>query len=213
MLNLSHIYTKSANNMLWSGGFIFLCILICLNELLSFLPAAYHEIKWVVPILGLAKLIDYATGVNQNILSLSRKNWKWDFYTNFLLVFLLIPLNYFLIRTYGIVGAAWANVIAYFVYNVIRTFFVWKAIGLSPLNQKNIYLLTSLLFMYALALLALYIFPVPDLNVIKNILTLGVKFAVFLFLYTRILLTFKLSADLKEILESHALLRKIFFVH
>ena len=213
MANLGRIYIKSANNMMWSGGFIFLAILICMNELLSFLPGAYHEIKWVVPVLGLAKLIDYATGVNQNILSLSRKNWKWDFYTNFLLVFLLIPLNYFLIKTYGIVGAAWANVIAYLIYNVIRTFFVWKAIGLSPLNSKNTYLLTCLLLVYALALLGLYFFPIREFNLINNILILGLKVVVFLFLYTRVLLALKLSEDLEEIFQTHQILKKLFLVN
>src|SRR5690606_35204567 len=116
MANLGLVYHKSANNMLWSGGFILLCILLNMNEILSFLPEAYHEIKWVVPVLGLAKLFDYATGVNQNILSLSRKNWRWDFYTNLLLISLLIPLNYFLIKNLGLMGAAWANAIAYFIY-------------------------------------------------------------------------------------------------
>src|SRR5690606_14740929 len=103
MKNLDSVYKKSANNMLWAGGFIYLVILLNLNDLLSYLPETYHGIKWVIVILGIAKIVDYATGVNQNIIALSKSHWRMDLYSNIILVCMLIPLNYFLIKNYSII--------------------------------------------------------------------------------------------------------------
>ncbi|MBK8082146.1 MAG: hypothetical protein IPK25_18855 [Saprospiraceae bacterium] len=150
MDNLLKIYWKSANNMLWAGGFIFLVILLNINQILAFLPKSYHEIKWVIFILGMAKLIDYSTGVNQNILSLSRKNWKMDFYSNIILVILLIPLNYYLISAFGIIGSALANFVGYLVYNVIRTTYLWVALKFRLLTGKMCLLIGIILFFIGL---------------------------------------------------------------
>ena len=209
MANLRQVYWKSANNMLWVGGFIYLCILLNINEILAFLPESYHEIKWVVLILGLARLIDYATGVNQNILALSRKNWKFDFYTNILLVVLLIPLNYFLIKRFGIVGAAWANVIGYFIYNTIRTFYLYKVTGLSPFNQQNYTLITIILLW--LGGFAYYLFntDISQFTMLMNILIIGIKSLIFLILYVFLLLYFNASEDMKNMIFENKFVKKI----
>ncbi|MFZ1703482.1 MAG: polysaccharide biosynthesis C-terminal domain-containing protein [Saprospiraceae bacterium] len=202
MANLSMIYWKSANNMLWAGGFIFLCILLNINEILSFLPEGYHEIKWVILVLGMAKLVDYATGVNQNILALSRKNWKFDLYTNILLVCLLIPLNYFLIKQYGIIGSAFANLVGFFIYNFIRTTYLWVALRITPFNIQNSKLLTIIGLFLMIFVAQMYYFEIPDMIIWKNPLVIIFKSGLFLILYFAIILQWKASDDVREILVS-----------
>lgn len=209
MINLRHVYWKSANNMLWAGGFIYLCILLNINEILSFLPESYHEIKWVVVILGLARLIDYATGVNQNILALSRKNWKFDFYTNILLVVMLIPLNFFLIRQFSITGAAWANVIGYFVYNTIRTIYLYKVTGLSPFNRQNFTLILIVLTLLGAFTLYLSNTSVSHQTLMMNVIFIGIKSAIFLLFYMLLIYLLKASEDLKDMILGIRQVKKI----
>ena len=210
MKNIQEVYQKSANNMLWAGGFIYLCILFNINEILSFLPESYYEIKWVVYILGFAKLIDYATGVNQNILALSRKNWKLDFYTNILLVVLLIPLNYFLIKKMGIIGAASANVIGFFIYNFVRTLYLYLALKLSPFNGQNVRLIAVILVLLVLLIVygrytdikIFHFWSIAGIMAIKTFL-FGVGYLGILYLTNA-------SDDLRNMLISNSIGKKIF---
>lgn len=210
MKNIQEVYQKSANNMLWAGGFIYLCILFNINEILSFLPESYYEIKWVVYILGFAKLIDYATGVNQNILALSRKNWKLDFYTNILLVVLLIPLNYFLIKKMGIIGAASANVIGFFIYNFVRTLYLYLALKLSPFNGQNVRLIAVILVLLVLLIVygrytdikIFHFWSIAGIMAIKTFL-FGVGYLGILYLTNA-------SDDLRNMLISNPIGKKIF---
>ncbi|MBK6565723.1 MAG: polysaccharide biosynthesis C-terminal domain-containing protein [Saprospiraceae bacterium] len=203
MDNLLKIYWKSANNMLWAGGFIFLVILLNINQMLAFLPKSYHEIKWVIFILGMAKMIDYSTGVNQNILSLSRKNWKMDFYSNIILVILLIPLNYYLISAFGIIGSALANFVGYLVYNVIRTTYLWVALKISPFNRQNVLLIGIILFFIGLFTINMYFFPVSEMDLIYNILFIFFKSIVFVVVFILAVVILGASADVKDLFTSN----------
>jgi O-antigen/teichoic acid export membrane protein len=211
MDNLLKIYWKSANNMMWAGGFIFLAILLNINEILSFLPESYHEIKWVIFILGAAKLIDYSTGVNQNILSLSRKNWKMDFYSNIILVILLIPLNFYLIRAFGIIGSAFANFTGYFIYNFIRTAYLWNSLKISPFNRQNILLIGIILFFMGLFTLNMYFFPVSELDFFYNILIIFLKSILFVVIFILTIVMLNASTDVKELFSSNlTVIKRIF---
>jgi O-antigen/teichoic acid export membrane protein len=210
MKNIQEVYQKSANNMLWAGGFIYLCILFNINEILSFLPESYHEIKWVVYILGFAKLIDYATGVNQNILALSRKNWKLDFYTNILLVVLLIPLNYFLIKKMGIIGAASANVIGFFIYNFVRTLYLYLALKLSPFNDQNVRLIAVILVILVLLIVYGTYTDIKMFHFWSNVGIMTIKTFLFGAGYLGVLYLTNASDDLRNMLISNSIGKKIF---
>lgn len=200
MENISMVYRKSANNMLWAGGGIFLVIMANINYLLSYLPSEYHEIKWVVFVLGLAKICDYATGVNQNIISLSRRNWKMDFYANVLLVLMLIPLNYYLITNFSIMGAAYANLIAFFIYNAVKSFYLWKVFNLSPFDRQNIKLLILLGFLLFVVTWEASQSVVNSYGFWENALHIIFRTFLFLTIYASGILLFKTSEDFRSII-------------
>jgi Na+-driven multidrug efflux pump len=52
-------------------------------------------------------------------------------------VFLSIPLNYYLINRFGLVGSAYANFIATFIYNLVRLLFILKLFKMQPYSFKN----------------------------------------------------------------------------
>jgi O-antigen/teichoic acid export membrane protein len=97
--------------------------------------------------MGLAKLIDLGTGVNGQIITTST-NWRFDFFTNVLLTLIAFPLNFFLIKQFGIIGAAYSNLIAIFVYNVVRFSFIYKKYGWQPYSFAHIRILITGIVVY-----------------------------------------------------------------
>lgn len=203
MKNLDSVYKKSANNMLWAGGFIYLVILLNLNDLLSYLPETYHGIKWVIVILGIAKIVDYATGVNQNIIALSKSHWRMDLYSNIILVCMLIPLNYFLIKNYSIIGSAWANLIAFFVYNSAKTIYLWYFLRISPFNRQNIKLLILMAFLIAIFGSFLYYSKISDYAFFTNAFNIALRSIVFAIVFIIIMIKLNISDDFRGLLKPY----------
>ena len=67
-LNLKSMYVKGANNMTWAGGLIYIILLINLNDIFSLFPERYSVGKNVFIVLGLARMIDFITSVNSQIM-------------------------------------------------------------------------------------------------------------------------------------------------
>ena len=117
--NISMIYHKSTVTLLIAGLFVYMMALLNINNLTKFLGTAYAAVPGIVLIMGIAKLVDLGTGVNGQIISTSI-NWKFDFYTNVLLTIIAFPLNFIMIKNFGIIGAAFSNLIAIFVFNFVK---------------------------------------------------------------------------------------------
>jgi O-antigen/teichoic acid export membrane protein len=104
----------------------------------------------VILILGITKIIDAGTGVNAQIIATSSQ-WKFEFYTGIILVVLILPLNYFLVKHLGIIGSAYANLISFTIYNTIRYFFLWTHYKLQPFNMKTLYSIVMAVVVYGIA--------------------------------------------------------------
>ncbi len=171
-LNIKHIYHKSVSNLLVIGLLVFGLIWLNIENLVYFLNfisnkhgGGYDALINLSFILGLAKLIDLATGVNAQIIGTSNF-WKFDFFTNVMFVIISIPLNYFLIKNYDLIGLAFSNLIALTLYNSIRFIFLYKKFKLQPYSIKHgIFLLSSITLM-----LTVKIIPRFE-NLILNLIT------------------------------------------
>ncbi len=145
--NIATIYQKSTITLLVAGLFIYLMVLLNIHNLTLFLGTNYAEVPMVVLIMGIAKLIDLGTGVNGQIIGTST-NWRFDFFTNVLLTLLAFPLNFFLIKKFGIMGAAYSNLIAISLFNLVRLTFIYKKYGWQPytINHVKVIVFSVLLF-------------------------------------------------------------------
>ncbi|GAA4969661.1 lipopolysaccharide biosynthesis protein [Algibacter aquimarinus] len=128
---LEDLYKKSSVNLFIVGGFIFLLIVLNINELYYIIPEEFSKGLFVVFIIGIVKLYDSFLGSNNAIL------FNSDYYRivlvlGVLLVILMIILNIILIPLYGINGAGLATFIAVFIYNSIKLFFVYKKFKILP---------------------------------------------------------------------------------
>jgi len=136
--NILNIYKKSTVTLLVAGLFIYLMVLLNIQNLVVFLNAdAWAEVPVIVLIMGLAKIIDLGTGVNGQIIGTSLY-WRFDFFTNVLLTLMAFPLNFILITHFGIIGAAFSNLIALTIFNAIRFGFIYKKYGWQPYSFAHV---------------------------------------------------------------------------
>jgi O-antigen/teichoic acid export membrane protein len=151
------------------GLLLFGLIWLNIQNLVSFLNWVSHQqgggydaLVNLAFIMGLAKLIDLATGVNAQIIGTSNF-WKFDFFTNVMFVIVSIPLNYYLIQHYDLIGLAISNLIAYTLYNSVRFGFLYFKFKLQPYRWKHgLFLILSIGLM-----LLVHQIPAPD-NFILN---------------------------------------------
>ncbi len=184
--NIKHIYHKSVSNLLVIGLMLFGLIWLNIENLVAFLnwvshkqSGGYDAISKLIFILGIAKLIDLATGVNGQIIGTSNY-WKFDFFTNLFYILLSIPLNYYLILNYSLEGLAYSNLIALTLYNSIRFTFLYKKFDLQPYTFKHgLFLLASIGLM-----LGIHQLPMAS-NFAINIAIQSVSFGVGFYLLTQ----------------------------
>lgn len=136
---INRLYQRSSINLLLIGLLIFIGIWLNIEPVFQVLSiqSEYKAGITVVLLLGITKLIDAGTGVNAQIIATSI-HWRFEFITGILLVLLILPLNYLLVKQYGIMGSAYANLLSFSIYNLIRYLFLWKRYNLQPFSSKTI---------------------------------------------------------------------------
>jgi O-antigen/teichoic acid export membrane protein len=186
MANIKHIYHKSVSNLLAIGLLLFGLIWLNIANLVAFLNwishkqgGGYDALTKLIFILGLAKLIDLGTGVNSQIIGTSNY-WKFDFFTNLSYIILSLPLNYFLIKNYGLEGLAFSNLVALTLYNSVRFGFLNRKFNLQPYTWRHgIFLISSILLM-----LLVHQLPMAN-NFVLNIFIQSVTFSVSFYLLVK----------------------------
>jgi len=179
MANIKNIYHKSVSNLLAIGLLLFGLIWLNIDNLVAFLNfisnkygGGYDELPKLIFILGLAKLIDLGTGVNSQIIGTSNY-WKFDFFTNLSYIILSLPLNYFLIKNYGLEGLAFSNLVALTLYNTVRFGFLNRKFNLQPYTWGHgIFLISSIILMFLVHQL-----PMAN-NLVLNIFIQSATFSV-----------------------------------
>ena len=106
---------------------------------------------------------------------------------------LAIPLNYFLVKKFGINGSAVSDLIAYTVYNLVRLLYIWRRFGMQPFTSKTIY---SIITVVAIYFLCNYLFH--DLN---NWTGIVVRSILFTMLFVAAIFVLKLTPDAAQLYE------------
>ena len=141
------LYTKSSINQLIIAGVLFLCIWLNIDEIFSLLPAKFQGGKWVVFYISMAQLFNMITGINGTII-VNSKYYRYDLYTNVILVLTTVITNYFLILKYGIDGAAMATAISISLFNLIRLILIKVKMNMHPFSLQTIKTIVLLFAMF-----------------------------------------------------------------
>lgn len=170
---VSRIYTKASFVQIFIGLVMFSAIGIHLDLLLAFLPnASYGLVKPLFFIMAIGKLIDLATGLNWAIITNSQKYWA-NLYIGLATLVLILGLEWWLIPQFGLLGAALGIALAYFMNNALRTWYVWKTLGLLPFERNHVRLIVILV----ISMLVVVPWPLESLTevIVKDlILLLGI---------------------------------------
>lgn len=192
--NVIHIYSKSSINLLIVGVFLFSSVYLNLENITNIMTNGKALIPYldVFLFLGLAKLFDVSTSVNNLVMIYS----KWYKYNLWLLLFtgvINIGLNYFLIKQYGIIGAAIATAISLFIFNFIKTIIVYFYIDYQPFTKE---------MLIPFAVLVLVILNPYKLDVGSGLMNIIINGAILTLIYVPLIYYSKISKDINGIVEN-----------
>ncbi len=155
--------------------------------------------KIVILILGIAKLFDMITSVNELIISYS-KYFRFNLFALLVLAVLNVIANLIFIPYFDIAGAALATLLSIVLYNSVKTIFIYTKYRIHPFQGQmfKIGLLTGGLY-----LIGSYM---PSIN--NAFLSIGLKSILLVTVFVYFVLKLKISqeaSDLWEKLRSMAL--------
>lgn len=187
MQKVKDIYYKSCLTQLIIGGFILCGVWLNNANILSIMPPAYAEGKYVILFVGLGNLAQMAGGVNTAVLSYS-PHYRWNAYFVCVLLAMIIALNYWLIPLHGITGAAVSAAISLFLYNLLMYAFLWIRYGFQPMGWRHLAAIAILLTGF----FAAYILPAAK----HWWLDAAFRSLVFALISGVLILVFKVSPDI-----------------
>lgn len=191
-VKLKDLYKRSSLNLLVVSGFVFLLIVLNINQLYFLIPEEYRVGLNVVIIISIAKLYDAVLGSNNAILFTS-DYYRMVLFFGVILVVVMVFLNIIFIPLYGINGAAFATFMAIFVYNTLKLFFVYKKFKMLPFSENS---LKTGGFIFILALL-FYFWDFPYNPIINIIL----KSTLISIIYAFVIYKFKFSEDVSALID------------
>jgi O-antigen/teichoic acid export membrane protein len=140
--NIFSLYQKSSAVLFFTGTFIFSIIWVNIDDLFAIMPKAaiYQKGKWVMFLVGISKLIDMITGINTDIIAVSRY-YSFNFYSLLFLVFVAVISNFIFIPVYGVNGAAIATLISVALFNFIKLIFIQYKMKMQPFTKQTLIIL------------------------------------------------------------------------
>lgn len=192
---INMIYQRSGINLLIASLGIFLIVWLSYEDAVNTfkLKPAYLQSIWVFFFLGLARVVELGTGVNSQIIGTSTF-WRFEFVSGMVLLALAIPLNYMLVKEFGIMGAGYSNLISFAVYNLIRLVFLKRKFNMHPFSYKTLYTVTAALVSYAICF---YLF-----ESVHGFLGILLRSTLFAALFGGTILYFDLSPDILPVIET-----------
>lgn len=136
---IKRIYKRSCINLLIMALFIFgnLWLNVADGMRVLHIQKEYEAGLGTIFILGMVRIIDAGTGLNAMVINTSTY-WRFDFISGVILLAFRLPLTYYLIMHYGIIGSAFAELFAYSLYNFIRFEFLRRKFKMQPFDIKTI---------------------------------------------------------------------------
>ncbi len=134
--NISLIYKKSSINLTIISIWVFLGLVVNMENIIHIIGEDYRSGYYVILLIGLSNVIDMTTGVINQVIF----NSNFYKYSSYLIAFfavILIISNMILIPIYGIVGAAMATLFSKIIYNVLKIGLVQNKLRLFPYSSKT----------------------------------------------------------------------------
>ncbi len=157
-------YLKISFLFLIATLIVFIGISINIKELMQLLGSKFgnNEVKYVIIILGVGRVLESAFVSNHAVLEYS-KYYKMIPIFEVLSLLLLIIFNGICIPLYGLVGAALSSAIIFVSNGLVKSLFVYKKLQLQPLQSHQIKIILSVA-----ALSLLYFIPFKNIELFSK---------------------------------------------
>jgi len=191
---LEDLYKRSSLNLFIVAGFIFLLIVLNINQLYFIIPNEFKVGVYVVFMISVVKLYDALLGSNNAIL------FNSDYYRvvlvlGVILVVIMVLLNVLFIPVLGINGAGLATFLAVFFYNSVKLYFVYKKFKIVPFSRK-----TLQIGVFITVFVVLFYFWDFSFHPILNI---ALKSILLTVLYGYSVFKFRFSEDISKLLSKY----------
>ncbi|MBU2921367.1 oligosaccharide flippase family protein [Winogradskyella psychrotolerans] len=193
---LEDLYKRSSITLLVVSGFIFLLIILNINQLYQILPEKFTGGLFVVLIVSLAKLYDNSLG-NNNAILFNSDYYRMVLFFGVLLALMAIVLNAVFIPVYGIEGSAFATFLAVFIYNTIKIIFVKRKFNMLPFTIGSAKVILALIVLS----LAFYFWDFPFHPVMNIILKSGLIGLIYFVLIYKLNVSKDISEQIKKYLK------------
>jgi len=193
---LKNLFTRSAINMQVIGLGMFVLVFLNLDNIvaiMALIKPGYSQIKLLILILMIGQLADMVTGLNYELIGVT-KYYRFNFWIAIVLLVVVILLNFILIKDLGIYGAAWATTIGLVIFNIAKTVFLWRKLKMQPFSTASFKILLAGMVAGVLA----WILPFV-LNVYIDAM---VRSAIFCAVLWITLYKFKVSQELNEVTDN-----------
>lgn len=197
------IFVRSSVNLLIASVGIAMVLCCNLQNIVAVVGNGknYTGIIPVFVIILMGQLVNFATGMNDQVLSITNY-YKFNFYLSISLIAFMFLLIKFLVPIYGIYGAAAANALTFIFFNTAKCLYVWKKVGMQPFSKNTV----AIIICGIPALAGGYFFPYlfePARHVyIHTFADATMRSLLVAVIYIAMLLWLKPSKDLEEYLAS-----------
>lgn len=190
--HVKDLYQRSSLNLLFIGLFIFLTIWLSIDEIFQIMNNTSEMTKglYVIFFLGIARIVDMATGLNNEIINYS-KYYAWGLAFLLVLAISNIIANILLIESFGLVGAAIATLISVTLFNLMKLIFIWVKFKIQPFQIKMLWILI-------LAVVGYWIVAIIPFE-IHPVVSLFLKSIIFAIIFVLPVYFMKLSSDLNDL--------------
>jgi O-antigen/teichoic acid export membrane protein len=197
------IYKKSSVNMNIIGLALFLIISLNINTLFHVIGKNYESGINIALFMAIANLIDLSFGINNEIIGTS-KFWKFNFITHVCLIAIQIPTNYFFIKHFGAIGAAYSLILSLTVYNTWRMVFLYVKYDMLPFSINSLYVI-----MYSLILFFLLNYIFGRFNILlfnsfqlNSLFLMAIRTFIVVILFVTPIYKYKVSEEFNGLLNS-----------
>nr|WP_321225858.1 polysaccharide biosynthesis C-terminal domain-containing protein [uncultured Psychroserpens sp.] len=195
---LRDLYQRSSLTLYVISGFIFLLIVLNINELYTIIPSEFSGGLIVVFLISIAKLYDNLLG-NNNAILFNSDYYRMVLVFGVLLAVLAIILNIILIPMYGINGAGLATFIAIVIYNTIKIIFVKRKFNMLPFTSETL----KITILLILLVIGFYFWEFPFhayLNIALKSIAIGIVYGFLIY-------KLNISEDISEVIRKYLRLK------
>lgn len=159
---IKELYQKTAISQFLLGGSIFILLWCGIDSVFLLQKPEYSEGKYVLLLLGSSRALSLISGVNAQILSVS-KYFRYDTISILALGVFTVITNLLFIPRWGLIGASAATSVSIILFDFIRIIIVYRKIGIHPFTRETLKLVGIFTFV------GVILISVPNLeNIILN---------------------------------------------